>query len=646
MTANHSQSAAWRLAVWAGAAAAAVGLAVYVSLRPPLDPSSPPAKHIATARPNPTDRFPPPPLPASEFLNAAAAANYVGASACTECHAREAQTHRNTTHSAALKDVDPATEPADGSFFHAASGRHYRVYRQNGEFRHREAVLDEEGREIAAADYAVRYLVGSGHHTRSYLIDVDGFLCESPITWYVSRQAWEISPGYDRANHRGFERAADASCMYCHVGRMQQPEREFFKLKFLEQAIGCERCHGPGSLHVERQRAGKIIAAAPSDKTIVNPAKLSRAVSESICAHCHLMGDGLVIARGRNITDFRPGFPLIAFCINYGADAPREEMKVVGHVSQMRASRCYQNSSTLTCITCHAGHDEAPPEQRRRNYLKVCLDCHGGGEAAKPAGGECGLPIKERLRRNAANDCAACHMPQVSTDVPHVAFTHHRIGLHSELPAAADALSQRPPPELIPLDDISSLPEIEQMRNLGMAYFGVSQRTGDPFVSREYQRRATRLLADVRNQGLVDAELAAALSRLYLAASASDAGLRLARESLASEDLNPKTRVNSLFSLAVSGLNTDQWSSAQSALDELTRLRRLSADWDLRGVCRLRTGDAKGSLADFERAAALNPFSPSIRLHLAEVYEQLGDAIAAERERSAAASLSRLQPRR
>jgi hypothetical protein len=640
MSANHPRFV--RLGV-AGFAAAMIALACYLALLASRERPASPPEQAATARSPETKQFPPPPLPASEYLNTAPDAKYVGSKVCAECHEREARTHASTAHSRALKDLDPASEPPDGSFFHAASGRHYRVYRQNGQFRHREAVLDENGDEIAAADYPVRYLVGSGHHTRSYLIDVDGFLSESPITWYASREAWEISPGYDRPNHRGFERAADASCLYCHVGRMKDPERQFYKLTFLEQAIGCERCHGAGSLHVERERSEKELADTPAKKTIVNPAKLSRQLSESICAHCHLMGDSLAIARGREITDFRPGLPLSSVVINYGLDAPHAEMKVVGHVSQMRASSCYQKSATLTCITCHAGHDEAPREEQRRSYVRICLDCHSDGETSQSAGSECRLERGERLRRNAANDCVACHMPQVETDVPHVAFTHHRIGIHEPQPTGDVAATSRQPPELAPLDDISGLPEIEQVRNLGMAYYGMSQRAGDPQSARYFQLRARQLLANVRKAGMRDSEITAALSRLYLMDGAAEEGVRLAREALRSEDLDSKARVNSLFAVALHGFETRQWSSAQIALDELVSLRRLAGDWDLRGVCRSQTGERQGALSDLQQAAAINPFLPGIRLNLAAVYEQLGDTDSAERERSIAASLSRRQ---
>jgi tetratricopeptide (TPR) repeat protein len=224
-----------------------------------------------------------------------------------------------------------------------------------------------------------------------------------------------------------------------------------------------------------------------------------------------------------------------------------------------------------------------------------------------------------------------------------VAFTHHHIGIHERRPTGDVEASSRQPAELAPLDDISGLPEIEQVRNLGMAYYGMSQRAGDPQSARYFQLRARQLLASVRKAGMHDSEVTAALSRLYLMDRAAEEGVRLAREALRSEDLDSKARVNSLFAVALHGFETRQWSSAQIALDELVSLRRLAGDWDLRGVCRSQTGDLQGALSDLQQAAAINPFLPGIRLNLAAVYEQRGDASSAERERSIAAALSRRQ---
>ena len=55
-------------------------------------------------------------------------------------------------------------------------------------------------------DRLAHYLDGQGIH--HYLVEVGGFLVDSPVTWDASRKAWGMSPGYDNAEQYRFERAA------------------------------------------------------------------------------------------------------------------------------------------------------------------------------------------------------------------------------------------------------------------------------------------------------------------------------------------------------------------------------------------------------------------------------------------------------
>src|SRR5439155_26513046 len=98
-------------------------------------------------------------------------------------------------------------EPADASFDHPPSKRRYQVRRKDGQLWHRELLLAEGSEEVVLSEYALKYVVGSGRHSLTYLVEADGFLVESPLTWYTSRSAWAMSPGYDRPDHAGFERA-------------------------------------------------------------------------------------------------------------------------------------------------------------------------------------------------------------------------------------------------------------------------------------------------------------------------------------------------------------------------------------------------------------------------------------------------------
>ena len=51
---------------------------------------------------------------------------------------------------------------------------------------------------VVLEEHPLRWVVGSGHHSLTYAAEADGFLVESPATWYAGRRRWDVSPGYDR----------------------------------------------------------------------------------------------------------------------------------------------------------------------------------------------------------------------------------------------------------------------------------------------------------------------------------------------------------------------------------------------------------------------------------------------------------------
>jgi predicted CXXCH cytochrome family protein len=338
------------------------------------------------------DPFPLPALPPSPFLNTGPEARYVGSSTCASCHGDREASFRRTGMGRSMARVDLAREPPDAVFDHPPSKRRYQVRRKDGKLWHRELLLGGGAEEVMLAEHPLRYVVGSGRHSLTYLVEADGFLVESPVTWYSSRRAWGMSPGYDVPQQPGFGRAASENCLICHAGQAEALGRSAHRMHVGEAAIGCERCHGPGSLHVERHRSRERTArraTAQADYTIVNPTRLSRELAEAVCQQCHLRPTAVVIARGRKLVDFRPGLPLQDFRQPFMLEGTDSSMTVTGHVEQMHLSRCYQKSSTLTCLTCHDPHGEPGPEQRLAHYQSACLGCHAPqrctGSAARRA---------------------------------------------------------------------------------------------------------------------------------------------------------------------------------------------------------------------------------------------------------------------
>jgi predicted CXXCH cytochrome family protein len=596
-----STKARWLLGLLAVTAAAGIGFALWRHQQPSVDPT---AEHSS---------FPVPPYSASKYLNTGPEARYVGIAVCAECHPKRHQSYLLTPHSRALSDIDPKAEPPDGSFVHKATGRSYRVYRRDGQFRHEEVVRTPGGEELARVDVPIRYLIGSGHFTRSYIVEIDGFLHESPITWYTSRNKWDMSPGYDSPRHMGFERAVKIGCLACHAGRVEPADNTVHRMTIHEQVIGCENCHGPGAQHEALHRSRKHVAGT-EDLTIVNPSKLSRSLLESICAVCHLSGPASILLRGRKATDYRPGMPLTDYRIDYRFDSGNEQMTVVGHIEQLRQSACYQKSENLTCLSCHDPHASEKPKDRVAFYRQKCLDCH--------AEKGCKLEKVERLKKEPADICVACHMPHGNTEIPHISFTHHRIGRHAkQTPIELDRV-----PRLVPTEDGSHLSALEQKRNLGLAYFAASQKGGlYPGYVSVFRERARVLLETVRAEGLREGETSLGLAHIYFARQESKQASAWAREAVEAKDSSPDVRSVALTLLASWQMQENNFDSASELLKELTRLRHSSHDWRMLGVCYLKLNQPQRALEPLSKALAIRPYHPATHANFVQLYRQLGN---------------------
>ncbi len=565
------------------------------------------------------DPFPLTPLSDSPFLNTKPDAKYVGSAACIHCHEDRHASFRHTGMGNSMAAVDIAQEPPDAVFDHPLSKRRFQIGRKNGELWHRELLLTDGPEEVLLAEYPVKYVVGSGRHARTYLVETDGFLVESPVSWYDSRKAWDVSPGYDVANGQGFKRAIGEGCLYCHAGRAETIEPSLHRMRLPELAIGCERCHGPGSLHVAVQKQRKIRGEKTSgetDYTIVNPAHLSRDLSEAICQQCHLNAEAIVTNRGRKLSDYRPGLPVQDIFQVYVPDGNDQSMTVVGHVEQMHLSRCYQGSDTFSCLTCHDPHGEPAPAERTAFYNAICQNCH--------APQRCTVDKTRRAKESPDNNCVQCHMPQSKTDIPHLSFTHHRVGIHDRDAAPAKSDPERQTAKLKPFLDFSRMSAIDRKRSLGEGYRLAGLFGTDTKRIPDYRRQAFEVLSSVYDAGLRDPDLAGALTQL--AFDRKDRNARaLADEALAYPNLVGQGRCNALFSRAQLEGNDGNYEVALADLRELTQLRRLAFDWLLIARFAEAQGEHTAAVEALEKAVRIDTRLWKVHQQLADYYWQTGD---------------------
>lgn len=582
----------WSLAALAGTAAVAT---VWFVMRLSVD--------TATS-------YPPPARPESAYRNTDLDTAFVGAAACAECHPDEHRTWQHTAHSLALDDVELETEPPAGAFRDATSGRRYEISRRGGRLWHAE-FLDSASDPVLLSEHVMQYVMGSGRFSRTYLFEDDGFLMESPCTWYTARPGWGLSPGYDRFN-MGFERPTELRCVQCHVGRVEPLDNSPHRLAIHVQSIDCERCHGPGAIHVADHGAGDPSTAG--NATIVNPGKLGRSLSEDVCAQCHFHGEATVMVRGRNWGDFRPGLPLRQFQVHYGFDDPNSEMTVVGHFEQMRLSECYQQSETLTCTTCHDPHAHSESRPPITDFDRHCAECH------RPD--HCGLTAVERTRTDPEGSCVRCHMPQVPTEIPHFAFTHHRIANHDDPEPDAPAVPRIR--WLVPLDDVAWMSEVDQDRCLGLAYVELLASSAAPEIAEAYQKQALELLESVAARGLVDAEVDAALARLYFGRNWART-LKHAELALQSGALSPDAESTALFALASALSELGRPDKAVPHLERLVRIRRHAGAWGLLSAAYEAQGDLPSALSAAQRAVDISPASDSGVRRVEMLARRLGD---------------------
>ncbi len=361
-----------------------------------------------------------------------APAAYVGDAACASCHAEIARTYAQTNKARSVTRFDPATAPERfdaATVYNARSDLYYEAFVRGDTLYQREYRLDEDGTVVHERIHRADYVIGSGNATRSYLMQVNGYLTEMPLTWYVQRSLWDMSPGYHEANDR-FSRQINLECITCHNGPVRHTRFTQNHYADLPLGITCERCHGPAGAHVAFRRANPD-ATVEADSTIVNPARLDRSARLSICQQCHLAGVS-VFPEGEDPTTFVPGEPLAAHRTVFVPEGQLTDPDWVGidsHPVRLARSACYQKSE-MTCGTCHDPHrpaDLLPPD----HYDRACQSCHGADadhvalEAMAPGcsraehGGE-GLPETA--------SCVSCHMATSGTsEVPHVFFSDHWI---------------------------------------------------------------------------------------------------------------------------------------------------------------------------------------------------------------------------
>jgi hypothetical protein len=239
----------------------------------------------------------------------------------------------------------------------------------------------------------VDYIIGSGQHTNSHMQNSNGYFNQMPMTFYTQKKQWDLPPGFENGFNTRFNRKIGLECMSCHNSYPEFVLGSENKYKSVPEGITCERCHGPGSIHVAQRSSGtKVDTSKFIDYSIVNPAKLSIDRQFDICQRCHLQGNA-ILKEGKSFLDFKPGMKLSDFITVFlpkysNAD---DEFIMASHADRLKQSKCFvvsyeksmkQNANTLkpyknaiTCVTCHNPHLSVQATNNTK-FNAACLNCH------------------------------------------------------------------------------------------------------------------------------------------------------------------------------------------------------------------------------------------------------------------------------
>jgi hypothetical protein len=332
--------------------------------------------------------------------SAGAANGYAGDKACAECHRDQFAGHQQSSHALTSQLASPATVKGrfdnGANLLRTSNPNLLFVMESDGRRCTQTAMLRTSSSEQISRTEAFDIVIGSGRKGQTSLYWDGDLLCQLPVSWWGESNEWVNSPGYpDGAAN--FDRPIAPRCLECHASsfRSAAPPANRYDRASLVLGISCERCHGPSAAHVAQATRNPRAAAT----SVVNPHKLSRERQMDLCGLCHSGAGTAVTPPGTYTVGAK-----LADHVKLPEVAPNAPVDVhAGQIELLEQSRCFRESGTMTCTTCH------DPHRNERDLVTLggrCLTCHTVkncrvAAVADPA---------------TARQCVTCHMPLQKTE--------------------------------------------------------------------------------------------------------------------------------------------------------------------------------------------------------------------------------------
>lgn len=321
---------------------------------------------------------------------------FMGDQACGECHKKIIAAYSQTGMSIAMEPIAESKVLTENPQLSMRLGPYSYEIKRNGK---QTFYSVTDGKDTISVPIA--YAFGQGKMGQTYVLERDGKLYESRVSFYNETRSLDFTIGSPRtvppSLNEAFGRVLSAhevtSCFGCHSNGAVVGQQ--INLEKLAHGVRCESCHGPGAQHVAAVKGGESGA-----RLIFNPSRLSGdELTQEFCASCHRGSEEFSLLKSMEINNvrFQP--------------------------YRIFHSKCYSDDRRISCTACHNPHE--PLKTDPAFYDAKCFACHASKEktaAANTAAGatEPSCPV-------ATKDCASCHMPKVDVQPAHFKFTDHYI---------------------------------------------------------------------------------------------------------------------------------------------------------------------------------------------------------------------------
>jgi len=574
------------------------------------------------------------------FRNVKPQVAYMGDSNCAQCHQELCTTfHQHPMGRSAVVAGLDGFEKLDVESMNPCQVGPYElsVRVEDGTMIHTVKAQTGQGEILPSVEFPTSIAIGSGSRGRSYLVQDADSIWQSPVSWFTTKNRWDVSPGFDLGT--ATQRPTVTECLYCHVNQHELVQgsinRYQLPISKLQLSIGCERCHGPGELHSQERTEGRPMDSAHPgiDTSIVNPKHLSDDLQLSICGQCHLSGKARVTRKDRLEHDFRPGLPLELF-INAFLAHPEAKFKnkAVGHFDQMLQAKCKTaNGGKLLCTTCHDPHQSYEPKVAQERYINDCKSCHQTQVCSET----------QELRDKQQDNCIECHMPtNANTNIAHTSLTDHRILRRPSEPVASNE-GPKDGSVLVPYFKSDVLDAYEQSRDLGIALSVFSDKMPPNLaIKKPTLEEAKKRLMEAVERVPSDIDAWIALSTVEIGMGDPNAALAAMQSAMRIAPRNEKVLAQFAFVAELAG----KLDLAIAALNDLVGINPSSNDYRLkRMVMQVANGDFYQAYAESQELLRINPLQPTARLILGMCLYGQGQKAAGRNEVDIAMNLATSQ---